>query len=135
VVNKADRAGAHGLMAELTFAVHLQYTGPTAARDIDWETPVLAAEAPSGTGVADVLAAIRRHREILERAGVLEERRRARRRLEFETLLVEEFRTAMEHRMRAGDLAATSAQVAAGTLDPYSAAEDVLRRAGLLTGS
>jgi LAO/AO transport system kinase len=135
VVNKADRAGAHGLMAELTFAAHLQYTGPTAARDIDWETPVLAAEAQSGTGVADVLAAIRRHRATLETAGVLEERRRGRRRLEFETLLVEEFRTAMEQRMRAGDLAATSAQVADGTLDPYSAAQDVLRGAGLLTGS
>jgi LAO/AO transport system kinase len=96
---------------------------------------VLAAEAPSGTGVADVLTAIRRHRATLETAGVREERRRTRRRLEFETLLQEEFRTAMEQRMRAGDLAATSAQVADGTLDPYSAAQDVLHGAGLLTGS
>jgi hypothetical protein len=41
----------------------------------------------------------------------------------------------MAERLRAGDLAAIAAQVADGTLDPYSAADDVLRRAGLLTRS
>jgi LAO/AO transport system kinase len=135
VVNKADRAGAHGLMAELKFAVHLQMAGPTAARDVDWETPVLAAEAQTGSGVAEVLAAIRRHRATLETAGILEQRRRTRRRREFEALVVEKFRVTMEQQLRAGDLAATSEQVADGTLDPYSAAEAVLRRAGFLTGS
>ena len=135
VVNKADRAGAHALMAELTFAAHLHDTGPTAAKDIDWETPVLSAEAQSGTGVSDVLAAIRRHRAVMEAAGALEARRRARRRLEFETLLVDEFRSAMEQRLRAGELAAIAEEVAHGTRDPYSAVEDVLRRSGLLTRS
>src|SRR5436190_147692 len=45
VVNKADRPGAPALMAELTFTAHLQYTGSTGPRDVDWEIPVLSAEA------------------------------------------------------------------------------------------
>src|SRR5215475_6064048 len=45
VVNKADRGGAHALMAELKFAAHLAYTSPTVRTDIDWEIPVLSTEA------------------------------------------------------------------------------------------
>jgi LAO/AO transport system kinase len=43
-VNKADRPGAPGLMAELTFAAHLHHASPTSPRDIDWEIPVLATD-------------------------------------------------------------------------------------------
>src|SRR5262245_38661084 len=42
VVNKADRDGAHALMAELKFSVHLHYTSSAQPRDVDWEVPVLA---------------------------------------------------------------------------------------------
>ncbi len=68
VVNKADRAGAPGLMAELKFAAHLQYTGPMARRDINWETPTLSAQAANDVGVVELLEAIRRHRALLERS-------------------------------------------------------------------
>src|SRR5206468_9742043 len=51
VVNKADRAGAPALMAELKFAAHLHYASPTSAKDIDWEIPVLAVQAQSDTGI------------------------------------------------------------------------------------
>src|SRR5262249_20685868 len=54
VVNKADRPGAPALMAELTFTAHLQYTGTTAPRDLDWEVPVLSAEAQNDVGTADL---------------------------------------------------------------------------------
>ena len=43
VVNKADRDGAHALMADIRFSVHLQYTSGAGPKDVDWETPVLAA--------------------------------------------------------------------------------------------
>jgi LAO/AO transport system kinase len=126
VVNKADRSGAEALMAELRFAAHLQYTSPPAPRDIDWEIPVLATQAQSNAGVAEVLDAISRHRATLETAGALEARRRARRRQEFRGLLVERLTASLEQRLAAGDLAATFQQVVDGTLDPYAAAERVL---------
>ncbi|MGH7392092.1 MAG: methylmalonyl Co-A mutase-associated GTPase MeaB [Candidatus Rokuibacteriota bacterium] len=125
VVNKADRGGAQALMAELKFAAHLEYTGPTARRDVDWEVPVLATEAQNGVGIDELLATIERHREALEAAGALAERRRTRRREEFRSLLVEQFTTAIERRLASGDLARTLEDVAEGRLDPYSAAEAV----------
>ncbi|HSE92448.1 MAG TPA: methylmalonyl Co-A mutase-associated GTPase MeaB [Methylomirabilota bacterium] len=126
VVNKADRGGAHALMAELKFAAHLAHTSPAARRDVDWEVPVLATEAQTGVGIDELLATIERHRETLEAAGALAERRRARRREEFRSLLVEQLTTTIERRLTSGDLAGTFEDVADGRLDPYSAAEAVL---------
>jgi LAO/AO transport system kinase len=131
-VNKADRAGAHGLMAELSFAAHLHYASPTSAKDVDWQIPVLATEAHTGTGLPRLLAEIRRHRVSLEAAGALEARRRARRRMELQALLADEVRAAVERRVRAGELASTREQVVAGQLDPYSAVQVILDRSGLL---
>ncbi|HET9491147.1 MAG TPA: methylmalonyl Co-A mutase-associated GTPase MeaB [Methylomirabilota bacterium] len=126
VVNKADRAGADALMAELRFAAHLQYTSATGPRDIDWEIPILATEAHNDRGVAELLEAIGRHRTTLEAAGALEVRRRARRHQEFRGLLTETLTASLEQRLAAGDLASTFQQVVDGAVDPYSAAEQVL---------
>ena len=100
VVNKADRSGADALAAELRFAAHLQYSSPSAPRDIDWEIPVLATQAQANIGVAEVLDAIDRHRATLEAAGALDDRRRARRRQEFRSLLVERLTASVERAAR-----------------------------------
>jgi LAO/AO transport system kinase len=81
-VNKADRAGAPALMAELKFAAHLHYASSTSPKDIDWEIPVLAAQAQSDVGITELLAEIRRHRGVLEASGALVSRRRRRVRAE-----------------------------------------------------
>ncbi len=132
VVNKADRAGAHSLMAELTFAAHLHYASPASPKDVDWQVPVVATEAQNNVGVPELLAEIRRHRAVLESAGALEARRRARRREELQALLVDEVAAAVERHIHAGDLAATLEEVASGQLDPYSAAQAILARPNLL---
>jgi LAO/AO transport system kinase len=128
VVNKADRAGAPALMAELAFAAHLAYTSPSpsARRDLDWEIPVLSTEAQSGAGVAELLAAVERHRGAQSAGGALAARRRARRRAEFEKLLVEQLTTTVEARLRDGDLAPTFEDVAEGRVDAYTAVDAVL---------
>jgi LAO/AO transport system kinase len=113
-------------MAELKFAAHLQYTGPTAPRDVDWEVPVLSGEAQNNVGVAELLEVIDGHRAALTAAGALEARRRRRRHDEFKRLLVEEFTDTVERRLEGGDLAATFEDVVEGRLDPYSAARTVL---------
>src|SRR5262249_62117114 len=87
VVNKADREGAHALMAELRFSVHLHYTGSVSPKDIDWEIPILAAQATNDVGVAELLAEVKRHRSVLEASGALEKRRRGRRRADLRMLL------------------------------------------------
>jgi LAO/AO transport system kinase len=132
VVNKADRPGAPALMAELTFTAHLQYTGSTGRKDIDWETPVLSAEAQNDVGTAALLGEIRRHRATLETTGAFAERRRQRRRSELRHLLVDEFTASVERKLRSGELARTFDDVAEGVTDPYSAAETILARRDLL---
>jgi GTPase len=128
VVNKADRPGAPALMAELKFTAHLQHTAATAPRELDWEIPVLSAEAQNEVGIGELLDTIRRHRAALEATGVLTERRRQRRRAELRGLLVDEFTATVERRLRSGELAATFDDVADGVIDPYSAAEAILGR-------
>jgi GTPase len=129
VVNKADRDGAHGLMADIRFSVHLQYTSGGGPRDIDWETPVLATEAANDVGIDELLGAIDRHRGALAAAGALESRRRARRRTEVEALLAEELAARVMARVQEDpELSATLDQVSGGALDPYSAVARILAR-------
>jgi LAO/AO transport system kinase len=135
VVNKADRPGAPALMAELKFTAHLQYTGGTGRRDLDWEIPVLSAEAQNDVGTVDLLGEIRRHRAALEASGALAARRRDRRRAELSRLLVEEFTASLERRVSEGELGRTVDDVAEGRVDPYSAARSILDRVLSLGGS
>jgi LAO/AO transport system kinase len=129
VVNKADRDGAHALMAELRFSAHLHYSSSVSAKDIEWEIPVLAAQATNDVGVAELLGEIKRHRHALEEAGALEKRRQARRRAELRTLLVEEFAgRVMTEVERDRELVTVIDAVAAGTLDAYSGVERILAR-------
>jgi len=132
VVNKADRAGAPGLMAELKFAAHLHYTSPTSRKDVDWEIPAQATEAQNDVGITEVLDEIRHHRSSLEAAGALAARRRQRRRAEFERLLTEALREAVARRLaERGELRQLVDRVAEGTVDPYTAAQTVLESDGL----
>lgn len=127
VVNKADRDGAHALMADLRLMAHLHRSSPQAAKDIEWEIPVLATQAQQGVGVEELLKQIRRHRELLEASGALGKRRQARRRTELQALLIEEFKDQVARRLEAdGAVAAVLEQVADGRLDPYSAVAEIL---------
>jgi GTPase len=127
VVNKADREGAHALMAELRFSVHLHHTSGSAPTDVDWEVPVLAVQAVHDVGLDALLGEIRRHRATLEQAGALERRRQARRRAELEALLVEELTGAVTARVRTDPaLARTLDAVSEGRLDRYSAVARIL---------
>jgi LAO/AO transport system kinase len=126
VVNKADRAGAPALMAELKFAAHLHYASATSPKDVDWEIPVLSTQAQADVGVRELLAEIRRHRAALEASGALEARRVQRLRAEVEALLVEEFRGRVARGLAGGALSPVLDDVAAGALDPYSAVAALL---------
>jgi len=126
-VNKADRDGAHQLMAELRFTVHLHYTSTVSPKDIDWEIPVLATQAVNDKGLPELLAHIKGHRAALEASGAFEKRRQARRRAELEALLVEELTAQVMERVHADeDLSRILEAVTGGTLDPYSGVSEIL---------
>jgi LAO/AO transport system kinase len=128
LVNKADRAGAPALMAELKFAAHLHYASPTSPKDVDWEIPVLSAQAQADVGITELLVDVRRHRAVLEAGAAFAARRERRRREELRALLVEELSASVECRLQRGELAGPFDEVAAGRIDVYSAARDILDR-------
>ncbi len=123
VVNKADRPGAEHLVNELRAMLQLR------PDDGWWQVPVVTTVAVADTGIEVLCQEIERHREAMERSGKLEERRRQRRRREFlnavEQRLVDEV---LRHVESDGRLAEYLAMVEAGKVDPYSAADEVLRQ-------
>jgi LAO/AO transport system kinase len=112
VVNKSDRPGAADAVADLRAMLGL---APTT----DWVPPIVETVASTGSGVAELWAAVQAHRDHLGEEGVAA-RRRHRRRIELETAL------AAELRRRSRELAASVPEVLAavqhGELDPWTAA-------------
>jgi LAO/AO transport system kinase len=82
VINKADRDGADRTAKDLETMLSLGEHGA-------WIPPVLKTVASRDEGVAEVLAAVERHRAFLTESGELERRRRSHLRLRVETLLKE----------------------------------------------
>lgn len=72
-VNKGDREGTNRTMAEVASLIEITPHAPGA-----WVPPVVRTVAATGEGVADLAAAIARHRAHLERSGELASRRRRR---------------------------------------------------------
>ncbi|MGL5930576.1 MAG: methylmalonyl Co-A mutase-associated GTPase MeaB [Dermatophilaceae bacterium] len=122
VVNKADHDGADRAVRELRHAVDLA-DRPDGA----WRTPVLRTVAARGEGLDALVDAIDGHREHLGENGIREHRER-RARAEIESVAIEVMRT----RLAAADdgrlLNMLGEEVAAGCLDPYAAAEALVRR-------
>lgn len=127
VVNKADRPGADNLVAELKMMVHLR------SEEEWWEVPVVATEAVNNVGIDELYRQIERHRQALEESGRLEQQRKQQRRREFletvERRVADELFRLIE---RDEELARYMAMVEAGEVDPYSAADEVLRPGTLL---
>ncbi|HEY1331405.1 MAG TPA: methylmalonyl Co-A mutase-associated GTPase MeaB [Actinomycetota bacterium] len=119
VVNKADREGVDEAVRDLNLMIRM---GPHRA----WTPPVVRASASSGDGVADVRAAIERHREYLQSSGELDEGRRRRALEEVQNLIGAELRRSASSLLadRAG--AKVADELAARRLDPYRAAAALL---------
>jgi LAO/AO transport system kinase len=123
VVNKADRDGADATVRELN---HMLGLGESRAPG-DWRPPIVKTVAARGEGVDEVVEALEKHRAWLEEHGALIRRRTLRAAREIETIAV----TAL--RRRIGDLHGGSRlddlsdRVAQGSLDPYAAADELVR--------
>jgi LAO/AO transport system kinase len=129
VVNKADREGAGRLATELRHMAHVHREGQQGSRDLDWEVPVLLTSGRDGSGLDELAAVIRRHREALAAGDALRRRRERRRARELGELVVAGLRADVERALAAsGALAGLRAEVEAGRLDPYTARAEALVR-------
>jgi LAO/AO transport system kinase len=126
VVNKADRPGADNLVAELRTMVQLR------SEDAWWQVPVLATEAVNDVGIDELYCQILNHRRVLEETGRLLQRRQEQRRREFleivERRISDELLKSVEADKKLGQ---HMSMVECGLIDPYSAADEILRPGSL----
>jgi len=126
-VNKADRPGADNLVTELEMMVQLR------SEEAWWQVPVMATEAINDVGIEELYRQIEEHRQALEESGRLVQQRQEQRRREFleivERRLSDELLKLVE---RDEELGRYMAMVEAGEIDPYSAADKILRPRTLL---
>ena len=123
VVNKADREGADRLIStvEANLALHTYGSG-------EWRPPILPTVATTGSGIPELVAAIAQFRAY---AGATQAaRRKTRSEYRLRELVAHRFMDHLERDVLAsGELGSIVDRIATRELDPYSAANDLLRRA------
>jgi LAO/AO transport system kinase len=125
VVNKADRDGADAAARDIQGMIALGERGPG-----EWRPRVVKAVAARAEGIDDVMTAIAEHRAYLDKTGELRRRREERAAAEVEALVLGRMRARIGSLRGGNSLAELASKVAAGVLDPYSAAEELLSGLG-----
>jgi LAO/AO transport system kinase len=124
VVNKADREGADRTTRELENMLEMRK-----AVEGSWSPKVMKTVAQRGTGVEELVDEILGHREFLFSSGNIETFLRERNELHFVDILRDSlYKRAMEYIERDGTLTRVVDGIGSRTLDPYSAAEDVMSK-------
>jgi len=124
VVNKADRPGADEAVRELESVVGQPALGDAAPGS--WRPRVLTTVATEGRGVDGLVAALRAHREHLEATGQAVKRRERRIRGEVRGMVLEALAARADAVCEGPGFDSVVSQVAAGSLDPYTAARGLL---------
>ncbi len=120
-VNKSDRPGAQEVVRDLRTMLAMARYGAD-----EWRPPIVSTSAATGEGIADLAAAIDKHRDWLGASGQLDERRLRRVREEVSAIAVGELRLRMGGLPGESRLDELAGRVLAGDLDPYSAADELI---------
>ena len=119
VVNKADKEGAGDAVRDLKNMLRM---GPKT----EWTPPVVKTSTVSGEGVDELWDAIQEHRAHQEKTGGLEEKRRRRILDEVKSMVAFQLRERTTELLR-GEVDGLARDLAARRIDPYGAAEQLLR--------
>ncbi len=119
VMNKADRAGADQAVMSIKMILAFK-------KDSSWTPDVLKSVASEGVGISDIAAKVAEHRAFLERAGLLQQKRRTR--------LEERIREIVADRLRVDFWTDERKELLSGKMDavmrqhsnPYDLAEELI---------
>jgi LAO/AO transport system kinase len=120
VINKADRAGARETRRDLEQMLDLTALG-------DWRPPVLETSASTGDGVDALWDELARHERHLDEGGELQRKRAARLDREFRIVLAASVQSEVDRLSTDGEFAGLTRAVAEHRLDPYDAADRLLK--------
>jgi LAO/AO transport system kinase len=121
VVNKSDRPGAQEAVRDLRTMLAMAAYDPSG-----WKPPIVSATASAGEGIADLATAIARHQSWLAESGERDKRRRARARDEILAIAITELRARLGSLPGEADVEELAERVAAGDIDPYTAADKLI---------
>jgi LAO/AO transport system kinase len=114
VVNKADKPDSQQVVRDLRNMIALAHQ--------EWKPPIVSTIAMKGEGIGELVERLDEHWAWLNSTSNLEKRRQGRAREEITALAF----TALRGRLAANGLDTLARQVAGGTLDPFTAAEELL---------
>ncbi|MDU0459701.1 MAG: methylmalonyl Co-A mutase-associated GTPase MeaB [Geobacteraceae bacterium] len=124
VVNKADRDGADRTARELSTMLEMRN-----APQGSWNPQVMKTEAQRGTGIEELTGEILAHRDFLFSSGTIDSFLRERNQRHFMDILRDGLiRSALEFMAADNGMARIVEGMGNNSIDPYSAAEDVLSK-------
>ena len=126
VVNKADREGADVVVRDLRYMLSLGDSDGDSDTVDGWRPPIVKTIAVKGEGVDEVVEQIELHGAWLASTGQLEVRRRRRAADEVEAIALTVLRGRMGDLHGNDTLDGLATRVAAGLLDPYTAADELV---------
>ena len=126
VVNKSDQPGAQEAVRDLRTMIAMARRG-----EGDWKPPIVTTTATTGEGIADLTARLDAHWSWLASSGERDRRRLARARAEITALAVAALAVRMGGLPNGTGLDSLAARVAAGELDPFSAADELVAAASV----
>jgi LAO/AO transport system kinase len=127
VVNKADNPGADNFVRDIQAMLQLREPGW-------WNIPVVATEAVNDIGIEELYKQIQLHHQAICKEGRLSQRRQLQRKQDF----IKTLERKLTHKLlrlieQDGQLSNYMERVEKGELDPYSAADEILKSGNLLT--
>jgi len=127
VVNKADNPGADNFVRDIQAMLQLRESSW-------WNIPVVATEAVNDVGTEELYKQIQLHYQALCKEGRLSQRRQLQRKQDF----IKTLERKLTHKLlrlieQDGQLSSYMERVEKGELDPYSAADEILKAGKLLT--
>jgi LAO/AO transport system kinase len=118
VVNKADREGTDRTVAEIESLLGLH-----AYQEGEWRPPIIRTQATTGAGLDTLVDTIARFRG---QASKVQTRRRERAEAQLRSILAAKLLREIESRVSAIAMQSLVERIAARTLDPYSAASELM---------
>lgn len=121
VVNKSDKPGAQEAVRDLRGMIAMARRG-----EGDWKPPIVSTTAIAGEGLDDLVSRLDAHQAWLGSSGEGDRRRQARAREEISAIALTGLRARMGGLPGDERIDGLAVRVAAGELDPYSAADELI---------
>jgi LAO/AO transport system ATPase len=122
VVNKADHSGADQFIHDIQAMLMLHSNSGW------WNIPVVATQATNNIGIEEFYQQIQKHRQALEETGKLSQRRQQQRRGELLKIIEQKIiKGLIKSISQDGQLSSYIERVERGEIDPYSAADEILK--------